>query len=146
MINSQEYKILNNVNEIDVNQWDDLIKQSNVATWFQTKVAYKFYESLPQIMIPFVYALQIEGTLKGIVVGYITKESNAIKQLLTRRAIIVGGPLLANDITIQEVEWLMSATRKSLRSKAIYIETRNFNDYSAWKEGFMASGFEYVPH
>ena len=146
MINSQEYKIINNVNEIDVNQWDDLIKQSNVATWFQTKIAYQFYETLPQIMIPFVYALQVEGMLKGIVVGYITKESNAIKQLLTRRAIIVGGPLLANDLTIQEVEWLMSATRKSLIGKAIYIETRNFNDYSAWKEGFIASGFEYVPH
>lgn len=146
MINSQEYKILNNVNEIDVNQWDDLIKQSNVATWFQTKVAYKFYESLPQIMIPFVYALQVEGMLKGIVVGYITKESNAIKQLLTRRAIIVGGPLLANDITNNEVEWLMNSTRKSLKGKAIYIETRNFNDYSALKDGFVASGFEYVPH
>lgn len=146
MINSQEYKILNNVSEIDVNQWDDLIKKSNVATWFQTKVAYKFYESLPNIMSPFVIALTKNNVLRGLVVGYITQEKNPIKQLLTRRAIIVGGPLLANDITNQEVELLMSATRKSLKGKAIYIETRNFNDYSAWKEGFIASGFEYVPH
>ena len=146
MINSQGYKILNNINEIDVNQWDDLIKHSNVATWFQTKIAYKFYESLPQIMIPFVIALAKDNVLRGLVVGYITQEKNPIKQLLTRRAIIVGGPLLANDITIQEVELLMSATRKSLKGKAIYIETRNFNDYSAWKEAFIASGFEYVPH
>ena len=146
MINSQEYKILNNVNEIDVNQWDDLIKQSNVATWFQTKVAYKFYESLPNIMIPFVIALTKDNVLRGLVVGYITQEKNPIKQLLTRRAIVVGGPLLANDITNQEVELLMSATRKSLKGKAIYIETRNFNDFFAWKEGFIASGFEYVPH
>lgn len=70
-----------------------LIKQSNVATWFQTRVVYKFYKSLPQIIISFVYALQVEGKLKGVVVGYITNESNAIKQLLTRRAIIVGGQL-----------------------------------------------------
>lgn len=146
MINSQEYRILNDINEIDINQWDDLVKQSNVATWFQTKIAYQFYESLSQIMIPFVYALQVEGTLKGIVVGYITKESNVIKQLLTRRAIVVGGPLLTNEITNKEVELLMSETRKSLKGKAIYIETRNFNDYSAWKDGFVASGFEYVPH
>lgn len=146
MINSQEYRILNDVNEIDINQWDDLIKQSNVATWFQTKVAYKFYESLPGIMIPFVVALVKNNVLRGIVVGYITQEKNPIKQLLTRRAIIVGGPLLANYITNQEVELLMSATRKSLKGKAIYIETRNFNDFSAWKEGFIASGFEYVPH
>lgn len=146
MINSQEYKIINNVNEIDVNQWDNLIKHSNVATWFQTKIAYKFYESLPNIMTPFVIALVKNNVLRGLVVGYITQEKNPIKQLLTRRAIVVGGPLLANDITNQEVELLMSATRKSLKGKAIYIETRNFNDYSAWKEGFIASGFEYVPH
>lgn len=146
MINSQEYKILNDINEIDVNQWNDLIKHSNAATWFQTKVAYKFYESLPNIMIPFVIALAKNNVLRGLVVGYITQEKNPIKQLLTRRAIIVGGPLLANDITIQEVELLMSETRKSLKGKAIYIETRNFNDYSAWKEGFIASEFEYVPH
>lgn len=146
MIKSQEYKIFNNVNEIDVNQWDDLIKQSNLATWFQTKIAYKFYESLPNIMIPFVIALAKNNVLRGLVVGYITQEKNPIKQLLTRRAIIVGGPLLVNDITNQEVELLMSATRKSLKGKAIYIETRNFNDYSAWKEGFIASGFKYVPH
>ena len=146
MINSQGYKILNNVNEIDVNQWDDLIKHSNVATWFQTKIAYQFYESLPNIMIPFVIALAKDNVLRGLVVGYITQEKNPIKQLLTRRAIIIGGPLLANDITNQEVELLMSATRKSLKGKAIYIETRNFNDYSAWKEGFIASVFEYVPH
>ena len=146
MINTQEYKILNDVNDIDVNQWDDLIKKSNVVTWFQTKIAYQFYESLPQIMIPFVIALAKENVLRGLVVGYITQEQNPIKQLLTRRAIIVGGPLLANDIINQEVELLMSATRKSLNGKAIYIETRNFNDYSAWKEGFIASGFEYVPH
>ena len=146
MINSQEYRILNDVNEIDVNQWDDVIKQSNVATWFQTKIAYKFYESLPNIMIPFVIALAKENVLRGLVVGYITQEKNPIKQLLTRRAIIIGGPLLANDITNQEVELLMSATRKSLKCKAIYIETRNFNDFTSWKDGFVASGFEYVPH
>jgi hypothetical protein len=97
-------------------------------------------------MVPFVIALTKDNVLRGLVVGYITQEKNPIKQLLTRRAIIVGGPLLANDITNQEVELLMSATRKSLKGKAIYIETRNFNDYSAWKEGFIASGFEYVPH
>ena len=141
-----KYSILYNIEDIDSNQWDKLVKQSNVATWFQTEIAYKFYASLPSIMRPYVVALTVNDTLRGVVVGYITQEKNPIKQLLTRRAIIVGGPLLANDISTKEVEILMAATRKSLKGKAIYIETRNFNDYSAWKEGFIASDFEYVPH
>ena len=130
MINSQEYKIINNVNEIDVNQWNELVKQSDVATWFQTDIAYHFYASLPALMIPFVFALEADGNLKVVVVGYITKEKNFIKQILTRRAIVVGGPLVANDSTNEEVEILMTAVRKSLKGKTIYIETRNFNDYS----------------
>ena len=129
-----------------MNQWNELVKQSEVATWFQTDIAYYFYASLPSLMIPFVYALEADGNLKGVVVGYITKEQNPIKQILTRRAIIVGGPLLANDATSDEVQFLMTAVRKSLKGKAIYIETRNFNDYSQWKDAFVASGFDYVPH
>lgn len=146
MVDSNKYKIHKDVDAIDVNQWNKLVKQSDVATWFQTDIAYHFYVSLPSLMIPFVYALEADGNLKGVVVGYITKEQNQIKQILTRRAIIVGGPLLANDATGDEVKILMTAVRKSLKGKAIYIETRNFNDYSQWKDAFIASGFDYVPH
>ena len=28
----------------------------------------------------------------------------------------------------------------------IYIESRNFNDYSRWKDAFTAAGFDYKPH
>ena len=146
MVDSNKYRILTEIDAVDVNQWKELVKQSDVATWFQTDIAYYFYASLPSLMIPFVYALEADGNLKGVVVGYITKEQNPIKQFLTRRAIIVGGPLLANDATGDEVAFLMTAVRKSLRGEAIYIETRNFNDYSQWKDDFIASGFDYVPH
>jgi hypothetical protein len=61
-------------------------------------------------------------------------EQNAIKQFFSRRAIIIGGPALANDATDEEVETLLSAVRQHLQSQAIYIETRNFNDYSRWKD------------
>ena len=38
-----------------------------------------------------------------------TVEKNPIKQFLTRRAIIVGGPALVDDATDEEVEMLMKA-------------------------------------
>ena len=40
----------------------------------------------------------------------------------------------------------MSAVRTSLQHKAIYVETRNFNDYSRWREAFEQAGFAYQPH
>lgn len=91
-------------------------------------------------------SIHTSHTLKGLIVGYITRESSTIKQILTRRAIIIGGALLANDILTDELTMLLTSTRDLLSSRSIYVELRNFNDYSAWKDVFAESGFRYVPH
>ena len=146
--------------EIDKDQWTELIENSSTATWFQTEEAYRFYESLPELFQPFVVAvervrgLEVRG-LAGICVGYVTKEKSAVKQFFTRRAIIIGGPALAKDCSADEVEALMRAVRSQLDigywtldilNAPIYIETRNLNDYSRWKDAFAKAGFMYEPH
>ena len=131
-------------NEINKEQWQELIEASATATWFQTDEAYQFYTSVSE-MVPFATAVENNGKLRAVCVGYTTKETNAIKQHLTCRAIIIGGPLLADDVTNEEVAALLQAIRR-LGDKAIYVETRNFHDYSRWKEMFRNSGFAYQPH
>jgi len=143
-------RILTNT-EIDRTQWTELVRTSETGTWFQTPEAYDFFASQPELFKPFVFGIisNPAGTqtlLRGVCVGYVTMEQNAIKQFFSRRAIIIGGPALANDATDEEVETLLSAVKKHLQSQAIYIETRNFNDYSRWKDAFMKSGFSYQPH
>ena len=184
-----------------------LVRTSATGTWFQTPEAYCFYESMPELFRPFVVAVERvndltnEGTLRGVCVGYVTKEKNAIKQYFTRRSIIIGGPVLADDATDEEVTALLEAVKTKTRHpqslyndlhetthqsacmqafrqsedlsliaveqqdasqkhaaltkntknifyryEPIYIETRNFNDYSRWKEAFEKAGFEYQPH
>lgn len=139
-------EVVNCVERIDREMWGKLIEKSSTATWFQTCEAYDFFAGLPDMFIPFVYGVIDNGDLKGVCVGYITKEKNRIKQLLTRRAIITGGPMLADEVSEEEVEALLNAVMDGLRTKAIYIETRNLNDYSRWKEVFEKCRFEYVPH
>lgn len=131
--------------DIDRAEWSALVNASATGTWFQTPEAYSFYESLPNMFRPFVVAVKSE-VLRAVCVGYVTVEKNPIKQFLTRRAIIIGGPALADDATDEEVTALMNAVRKELRSKAIYVECRNFNDYSKWRSAFASVGFDYVPH
>jgi len=133
-------------NDIDRNEWSRLVVSSSTGTWFQTPEAYDFFTSLPELFRPFAFGLENEGQLRGVCVGYITVEKSALKQFLTRRAIIVGGPVLADNCSEEEVAILTKALRERLRQQAIYIETRNFNDYSRWKEAFEKSGFEYQPH
>lgn len=147
--------VIANINDIDLKQWEILIAESATASWFQTKEAYDFYASLPEIFEPFVVAIERSkkaelhsrrNTLAGLCMGYITREGNPIKQYFTRRAIIYGGPLLAKNATREEVECLMQQVMKLVEKKAIYIETRNFADYSLWKEAFERAGFAYKPH
>ena len=137
-------KILS-INNIDRKEWRALVATAVTGTWFQSPEAYEFYASMPELFKPFVVAVKREE-LRAVCVGYVNVEKSAIKQALTRRAIIVGGPCLADDCNDVEVETLMKAVRKELKSDAIYVECRNFNDYSKWKTAFAAAGFEYVPH
>ena len=185
-------------NEIDKHQWQALVDQSSTATWFQTPEAYEFYKSVPEEMMPFVvgvseckvegveckgtensgaelqastpYTLHQTPSLKGVVVGYITNANNPIKQFLTCRAIIIGGPLIAEDISDEALAALLKAVKEckvksvkckgtengkaeplastpyTLHSTPIYIETRNFHDYSKWRHIFEQCGFAYQPH
>ena len=200
-------------NEIDKRQWQALVNQSSTATWFQTPEAYKFYMSVPEEMMPFVigvseckvegieckgpenskaellastpYTLHHTPSLKGVVVGYITRARNPLTQFFTRRAIIIGGPLLAEDISEEALSALLNTVKSmpilnpSLKGRTsnnmklspfplgegrgeaynspsfrkglgiglpIYIETRNFHDYSKWRTVFEQCGFAYQPH
>ena len=140
--------------EIDRQQWSELVQMSEKGTWFQTPEAYDFFASLPEVMEPF--AIGIERVrelgnervreLAGVCVGYVTKERNPIMQFFTRRAIVNGGPVLAADCTEEEVTLLLATLHSKLSAKSIYIETRNFNDYSPWKEAFEKAGYAYHQH
>lgn len=171
--------------DIDPQQWQALVEQSPYATWFQTKEAYDFYAALSSELIPFAFGIEEcrgdeamrqlgdkDGSrLVGVIVGYITRERNAIKQFFTRRAIIIGGPLLDEHISDETLSALLSAVKNlpilnpSLKGRTldstkqspfpsgragvglpIYIETRNFHDYSKWKSVFETNGFAHQPH
>ncbi|HPX59359.1 MAG TPA: peptidoglycan bridge formation glycyltransferase FemA/FemB family protein [Bacteroidales bacterium] len=138
-------KLLDNIKEIDANQWNSLINISNNSSFFQSKACYDFYASL-SFMEPFVYAVKEKNILKGVIVGYIQKENNAIKHYFTRRAIIPGGILLSDDISKQALESLLTHCKNALLKKAIYIECRNYTDFSKYKSVFIQSGFNYLPH
>ena len=132
--------------DIDPQQWHSLVEHSPYATWFQTKEAYEFYASLPEEMTPFVYAIQRDSELRVLIVGYITREKNSIKQYFTRRAIIIGGPVIAANATEEDVKKLLYAVNNGLKGRVIYVEMRNFHDYSKWRNLFEANGFAYQPH
>lgn len=138
-------KTICDVSQIDKVQWEDLLRESSYRNAFQTLKCYEFYCSL-SFMESFIFAVCEDDVLKGVIVGYIQKDGGKIKQFFSRRAIINGGPLITEDISELALEKLLFECRTQLKKKAIYVEMRNYNDYSKYKNSFINSGFIYEQH
>lgn len=144
--------------EINPLAWQKLVDESPYATWFQTQEAYQFYAVNKEDMTPFACGVERDGEMRAVCVGYVTKERSKIKQFYTRRAIIIGGPLIADSANEEDVARMLYTIRQpevlitvstfspTWRNLPIYIEIRNFHDYSKWKDVFEACGFSYQPH
>lgn len=144
--------------EINPLAWQKLVDESPYATWFQTQEAYQFYAANKQEMTPFACGVERDGELRAVCVGYVTKEKSSFKQYFTRRAIIIGGPLIADSANEEDVARMLYSIRQpeelitvstfcpTWSNLPIYIESRNFHDYSKWKSVFEASGFAYQQH
>jgi lipid II:glycine glycyltransferase (peptidoglycan interpeptide bridge formation enzyme) len=138
-------KTLQNISEIDSEQWAALIKKSPVASFFQTKECYDFYASL-SFLKPFVFAVEEDDRLTGIVCGYIVADGGKIKRYFSRRAIVPGGVLLDENISEKALEKLLNTAVESLKKQAIYIEIRNYNNYASFRQKIEETGFQYQPH
>lgn len=112
---------------------------------FQQQEFYKFLES-SGILEPFRFSVSRDNLEVGVIQGFIQSDGGRLKRFLSRRAIINGGPFLAVDITDDEVETLLQNCIKGLKRKAIYIEFRNYFDFSKYQTLFEKMEFLYEPH
>lgn len=133
--------VLTDISQTNRSEWQKLIATSPVASWFQTPEAYDFFASVPASVKPFGVAVE-EKDLKGVVVGYTVAEGGLLKRFFSKRTIIQGGPLLADDISDEALTALLQAIPRD----GIYCEMRNFSDYSKWRKAFEQADWNYKPH
>lgn len=133
------------VEDIDRNEWRILLKSSSTSSYFQSPECYDFYKTLT-FLEPFGYAVCSDRKIKALVCGYIIANGGSIKQHLSRRAIINGGLLLANDIVDGEILELLETLRNNLKNRIIYLEIRNNNNYTRYRHIFEEQGFLYEQH
>lgn len=112
---------------------------------FQQRLFNDFIDS-SGVLAPFRFSVSRSAEEVGIIQGFIQQEGGKLKRFLSRRAIINGGPWLAEDIRSEELELLLKKCVDGLKGRAIYIETRNYGDYSKWRRYFEETGFVYEPH
>lgn len=141
------FTIESSIDKINSGSLNDLVKSSPTANIFQTQLMYSFWEKVDNHE-PFIYsATDDNGDLLVVISGVILKEGSRIKAGFTKRAIIYGGPLLSqNSKTGEALLAVLKTINTDLKSKAIYIETRNMVDLTEFKNVFEKAGWEYKPH
>lgn len=138
-----DYEIYRSPDEIPVLLWNDILN-NNLASFFQTPDVVSFFNSCG--IETFTVAIEKNNKLKCLVTGIVQKETGLIKSYFTRRAIILGGPVFDENILPEEVALLLKELKKILKNKAIFIEIRNFSNYSKHLEVFQKNKFDYLPH
>lgn len=138
-------RLLSDISLIDRQQWEALADRSPVASVFQTPAFFDFYSQLG-LYETSVVGMEENGVLTGVVVSLLQAEGKGLKKKLSTRAIVNGGPLLDANISDEALRLLLDAVVLDLKRHCVYIETRNLNDYSRWKNVFETCGFDYDPH
>ena len=134
-------KVLKN-KEINKTKWLNLISKSHFSSPFKASLFYNFFNSIGNFSAD-VIAIEEDGEYKALVVITIQKEKG-MKSYFSRRGIIYGGPLVLNSGQ-PYLKHLLKEVKKAYRNKLIYLEARNYFDYTFFRNSFKESGFEYVP-
>jgi serine/alanine adding enzyme len=130
-------------NEIDRAKWEAFLVSGNFATPFQAPSFYDLFNSIEGYSAS-VFATEENGLLTSLVVVTL-QGGKGIKGFFSRRAIIYGGPVLANNRE-DDINELLSEINRVFRRRSIYTEIRSLNDYSLYKNKFYSYGWNYIPY
>lgn len=125
-------------------RWASFLAANAYASPFQSPDFYDFFNALPASQVAKVYAVEQENALQALCVVTLQKEKG-LKGYFSRRAIVYGGPLLANN-NPSALQLLLEKIEKDLRHQVIYLEMRNFHDYQPVFPIYEKVRWEYLAY
>lgn len=125
---------------IPVDSWSLFLKNNRHGTPFQSPEFYRLM-NIDNHLSANAIAITDSGRILSLAV--ITfQEEGGWKKYFSKRAIIYGGPLFGANHTANEL--LLNAISELTKKRAIYVETRNFSDYSVYQEIFRKVDYKYI--
>ncbi len=132
------------INEIDKVAWDEFVLSHPRGSFFQTRYYYDLYRDICN-SIPIGYAAIENDKLVGVLVGVIYQNYIWPINFFTKRTVIIGGPLIA-DNRKDVFDFLIENFTKHESNNSIYIQFRNIWEIKIDEFNFEKFGFEYEEH
>lgn len=134
------YKVLVN-DDVKLDNWNEFLQKNEFRNPFQSPEGLKFFRSLDSMTVDVHAVAKDAGEISALILVTVQQESG-FKKHLSQRGIIYAGPMLTDE---ESAKVLVEHLQAYYKKKAIYLETRNFFDYSKYAEVFKGSGWEYIP-
>jgi serine/alanine adding enzyme len=126
--------------QVELNKWNYLLTDGFFASPFQTLDFYRFYNTVDGFRAD-VFAVEIEESYASLVVVTLQKEKG-VRSFFSHRGIIYGGPLIRQGQD-NHLEELFKYLNEFYKKKLIYLETRNFFDFTNYADSFLKSKWVY---
>ena len=136
-------------NDPGYGQFQNFINQHPQGSYFQSPEFFQFIEGLKEFKPLLLVDWGEDGAVQGSLFGYYQIFGEGVKGWMSRRLIVLGGPLLAPGSPEKRqkiAESLLKNLKKHAGGRAIYIEFRNRFDTAELRPAFESGAFQYKPH
>lgn len=138
-------RITDSYDKADELLWSALNERASNGSFFQTPAYFRFLKESPG-HDPFVFIGEKEGRYSILMTGSVQYSSSPLVKRFSRRAIVNGGLVTDPETAPEDIAIFLRHLTSNLSKRAIYLEIRNLNDYSAFNPLFDAAGFSRVAH
>ncbi len=129
--------------DIPIDGWKEFLVNNPHGNPFQS---FEFYEFSNSVFGFSAHAISVVQQKKIIALTVITiQKEPGLKGFFSRRGIIYGGPLIDEKYP-ESSNLLLKEIHSALGKKVIYIESRNFSDYSGFDDIFSLNGWKFIPY
>ena len=133
------------VHELDRKAWSDFVYKHPHGNIFQTPEMYDVYMNTKNYDPLFLGVLSDDGEILATLLAVVQSEYNSIINALTKRSIILGGPLVKDDDESVYMSTLIGYDRVIGRT-ALYSQFRNLWDVSKNKHLFVQTKYVHDDH
>lgn len=135
---------IKDITHVEEQSWDSFVEKHPNGNIFQTR-HYFFLHHLHYNCVPFGYVVLEDDNILGVMVGVIYQNYFRPVNYFTKRAVVIGGPLI-KDNDSQVFTFLLEQVTKLQRRKCIYMQIRNLWDTNSFRSNFEKTGFVYEEH
>jgi len=144
----ERFKIVTDPAKIDFNDLERFVSKQTTGNFFQSGNYYNYSKSLSNSEAILVCILDEEDRIFGSVICVINYLVPAIKLPLLTRAIVVGGPVISDVAENKKaaMDVILAHLIREVSKRSVYLEFRNLNDYTRYKQVFEKHNLRYVDH